>query len=1256
MHLRKILASQYFAYAVFISFFIGLTVALVIKSPDYATTETVTSDKSTISSVENVKTVIQELIDYEYYSDQITTHYFQNIRNHIGNFSSFGSRVTGYPGYELSIDYITDFFQSQNLTEVQTLSYPHLVPLDRGTRFTLGGKNYSAHALAPNSVHTSKIPSGGLSGMLVYGGSGKYSDLDGKKIDGAIVVLEFNSQHNWINVASLGAKGVIYLTPDKTNRYEAETKSIDIPLEFPRIYIDNKTLSGTMRTLSTQVNQTVTIYSDIEWERIDAKNVMGILPGLDDDIIVLSAYFDSSSCVPALSPGADEACGIATLLELIRIMKDNKVVPKKTLMFLALSGHNQAAAGAREFVSSNYDRLNRQGGIKLFLSLDLSSSTKIIGLNPYGYLYKFKLRYTTGNNLFYRLKSIGDIFLQYASEIRMTTDHSFSVDSYVNIQDIFEDIAPFTFVGDQEPFIASNVLGLSLFSAQSPRNLYNTPFDLPSYLQFNQLEAQVIYSICALVQLVNDTDLDNYLDLQPKGFSVKPNMHVGFGVITGSCKIYNESSLWTDNVANALIRITSRDPNTNSPGVYSYYTQTDEEGGFTVNGVSSSQPDNPLEFDVEAYTFNSEGKLVQANNLGPFRVFFDQSNKLVTQKITINPTVFNCGTLGLFDISHPYSRYISSQSLTYQVLNPESRASLQYYGYKNLDSVSLVFLPPHTRSSIIGTFPNNVLGIYATNSSADLLRGYGFQVEKGEFKNLGISTFITSKDLQSKTQTFISWYTSHNIYDQRVNETFQELSLQIEIINSLLQNYDYSEALQEMNQARLMSFTALRQARNIITDGSNTALLFAFFLIPFSLTLSNFLFDLNSEKRWLIVSCIIYFVAFGFFYLIHPGFKIAPQLGLTLIGFINVISVLIIFYMLFHESTGFLVQIRKNTLGAHFIKSNQTSVVLIAIKTGIQRMKKHKPRTILNLSAVALLSFSLTLLTSTSSQTGFNFLELALPVAIAILLMSNTSISTVYDSKKEISIFTSLGVSPSSILGLFIAEFLLHAIIGSMVGYSGGIIVIRFLSSIDLISESFSVNYSSRAVIITLIFSGLGMLVGLVLPLRESSLNSLPSQKRSWEISTLPEGDGSQWNISLPFVASSEDEVEGILAFLNEFLLIFESENVGGPFFVSSPIIFKNQPGIEKHLTTTVYLAPFDMGIIQTVDVYSYLDTVKNHWKFVIKLNRVEGVLQAWQALVKRYIGIMRQQFLLWKGLSREDKMASTEQFKNLIFSLSPDT
>ncbi|MHA2074682.1 MAG: M28 family peptidase, partial [Candidatus Hodarchaeales archaeon] len=802
-------------------------------------TESLTIDNKVISSEEESKIGLQELIDYEYYRNQITSTYFQNIKNHIENFSNFGSRVTGYPGYENAISYIKDFFKSQNLTDIQTLSYPLLIPMDHETKIAINGENYSAHALVPNSVHTCKTPSSGLSGTLIYGGSGEYIDLDGKKIEGSIVVLEFDSQDNWINVVSLGAKAVIYLKPNDSNRYEAETKSIDVPLGFPRIYINNRTTAVNLRKLSYQLNQSITIYSDVEWTSINAKNIMGLLPGLDDDIIIISAYFDSSSIIPTVSPGADEACGIATLLEIIRVMKDNNVVPQKTLMFLALSGHNQAASGAREFVYQNYERLNKKGGIKLFLSLDLSASTRKIGINPYGYLYKFKLKYTIGNNLYRRLKSIGEeFFQQYAADIQLVDNHSFSVESYINMQDQFEHIAPITFVGDQEPFVTSNVLGLSLYSADSDRLRFNTPFDLPKYLQLEELKSQVIYSICALVQLVNDDRLENYLDLQQKEFSVKPTTHVGYGFIKGSCKEYNETTLWVNNVANAIIRIKSCDPNTRNLGIYSYYTKTDENGAFQVRGISSSQPDNPLEFEVEAYFFDSEGKLMKTNNLGSYGVFFEQSKKLMTKEITINPTIFNCGTLGLFEISHPYDQDISDQSLTYQVLNPETRTSLPFYGYRNHESVSLIFLPPHTRANIIGTFTDKILGVYATNSSAVTLQENGFQVHKSEFKNLGITTFITSKDLQSKTQTYINWYTTHNIYDEEVTNTFQRVSGQISYANQLKENYQYSKARIEIKNARILVDTALKQARNIIEDGTMTALLFAFFLIPFSVILT----------------------------------------------------------------------------------------------------------------------------------------------------------------------------------------------------------------------------------------------------------------------------------------------------------------------------------------------------------------------------------------------------------------------------------
>ncbi|MHA1993748.1 MAG: M28 family peptidase [Candidatus Hodarchaeales archaeon] len=1251
MRVRNFLVHRFFLYCVLISFLVLLSPTFAVETSLNVTKDPVTNETNVVSYIEDFSTDLQEVIDYDFFADQINSSYFQNIFSHINNFSSFGSRVTGYPGYNLAKDYIQSFFENQNLTNVQALSYPHLVPLDRETKISIDGDNYTAYTLVPNSVHTSKTPLGGVSGRLVYGGSGEYSALNGKEIEGSIIVLEFNSQDNWINAASLGAKGVIYLAPDNTNRYEADTKSIDIPLEFPRVYIENETLVGTIRTLSNQLSHTVTIYSDIAWETIDANNIMGIIPGLEEEIIVLSAYFDSSSVVPALSPGADEACGIATLLELIRILKDNDIVPQKTIMFLALSGHNQAAAGAREFVSENYDLLNLDGGIKLFLSLDLSATTNTIGINPYGYLYKYKLRYTTGNNMYRRLKSVGDLFLQYANEMssEIRNEYPFSVSSYVNIEDQFEEIAPFTFVGDQEPFIASNVLALSLFSSESSRYRFNTPFDLPDSLVLENLKSQVIFSICALVQLSNDSQLDSYLDLQPKEFSVKPNRHVGYGIISGSCKTYDETSLLLNTVPNALIRITSRDPKTGNSGYYAYYTFTDENGFFQVNGISSSQPDNPLEFTVEAYSFNSGGKLVQANNIGPYGVFFDQSKKLVTREITINPTVFTCGTLGVFDISHPYDRSISTQELSYQVVDPVSRASLPFYGFKNFDSISLIFVPPDSRSSLLGTFSDEILAVYATNSSSDALRGNGFEVGKGEFRNLGISPFVTSKDLHSLTQTYVNWYASHGIYDQDVEEAFQNVSSQLTTINSLIEQYQYSNAILEMNTARQLSFTSLKHARSILNDSTNTALLFACFLIPFSFTLTLFLFDFDSDRKWLGVSCLTYSIAFGFFYLIHPGFQVAPHLVFTLLGLVNVLSIFLIVYVLLHEISGFLKQLRTKTLGSHFITSNQTGVLFVALKTGLLRMKRQKSRTILNFSGIALLTFSLTLFTSTRAQFESNFLEVAIPVSIAILLISNTSLSTVYDSRREISIFTSLGVSPSSILGIFFAEFLMHAIIGSLFGYMGGVTFIRIFSAFGLLSGSFSVNYSSSAVLISLAFSGVGLLVGLIAPLRQSSMISVPSKRRIWRIRSSPEGDGTQWNIFLPFVASTEREAEGMLVFLREFFLIYESESVGGPFFVRSPIVFKNIEGKEKQLITTVNLAPFDMGIIQTIVISAYYDQERGHWKLLIKLTRIEGVLQAWQALVKRFIGIMRQQLLLWKVLPNVEKDQCIDEFRREI-------
>ncbi len=1415
----------------------------------------------------------------------------ENIQNHIANFSSFQSRVTGYPGYELAVDYIESFYTNQGLTNVSTMTYPNLVAIDQGTTVEVNDQNFTAHTLMPNSFNTGKA--NGISGTLVYGGTGSYLDLDGKKIEDSIVVLEFNSQDNWINVASLGAKGVIFLTTNDTNRFEAEEKILDIPLNFPRVYIHNQTASNVIKTLAEQNSQTSRIFSRMEWITVDAKNVMGLIPGNDDDILIISAHFDSLSVIPSIAPGADEACGIATLLELIRVIKDNNITPEKTIMFLALSGHNQEAAGARNFVDQYYSLLNVDSGFKLFISLDLSATNTKVGINPYGYLYEFQLQFTTGNNLMKRMSEIGEDYLEaYAEDILTETGTSFSVESYITNSQ-FKHITPNTFVGDQEPFVAANVIGLSLFTAETHRARFNTPADLPNSLQYNHLEEQVVYVICALTALITETSLDNHLDLENKLFALKTatSAHVGYGYIEGYVKEYNETEGWYNNIPNVFIRARPWHPREGSWTEYNYITKADENGYYEIVGVSSAQPDYPYEFLVEAFSFDSEGNLIKASNLGPRGQSFKRYNALTNRRTTVNPTVFDCGTIGFFSVSHPHTQVEAAELLSYQILDPDTRNEYFSYGYFGRKSVSLVFIQPNLPSIVVGNYPDKILGIYATNSNRSAPRGNGFTLSRGEYLNLGISAYITTRDLLSITKTYVNLYSSYNIQDSLVEETYQNASTLLTSANALRDNYEYSALIVVVSEAQAWAYDSFRQARQVIQDGTTTTIFFAILLLPFAFAMSALLFDFDSGLKRISATSGIYAITFGIFYFIHPGLHLSSNIAMIIVGVIAAIFVFPTLYMIYSEGYDFLKSLRIKALGGHFADSSRTSTILIAMSTGIARMKKRKGRTIIALSGIVLITFSLTLFTSASTQVstfirgqsqiisyegiylrskdwefplpegiidnlestygdqiliasrwwlyppsdiqslpngyvnvetqnetaswqgsailgitpnepqfqpvtaalisgkwftqsnsseciftdfisnqlgvgvndtviwagqelfvvgiisssqldqmidmsgekitpknnhapapnvhiratetfiipaqtaktfgatlsslsiqtsnesvaieiaqkisstygrglqvrvgyddevaiyshtveslGKGLGDLIIPLLIAILLMVNTSVSTVYESRKEINTFTSLGLAPFHIAGLFLAEFLVYAVIGSVIGYLLGITSAVILSALGVFPASLAINYSSGSVFSALGLGIIGILLSTVYPLRISAKMSVPSVRRSWELKTAYEEDGKTWHIPLPFVAATEQEAAGIIEFLWEYFFIYESESVGGVFFAQN--IQKKDTTVdrkEKHLTAVVNLAPFDAGLKQKVDLYTYLDEMNLRWVFVIHLERLEGILMAWESSVRRYVDAIRKQLLIWRSLPKEEKAAKAEKYKTDI-------
>ena len=175
---------------------------------------------------------------------------------------------------------------------------------------------------------------------------------------GAIVLLDFNSSTRYINAAMLGGTAVIFIQPETTIRGEAENKFGTVPANIPRFWIsktDADVLTALLEEQHAQGHQVnVRVRGKMTWERRVGQNIRGFLEGgdptLSDELVVITAYYDAMSVVPAMAPGADPTCGIATLMELARLFSQPQYRPGYSVLFVAVDGHFQGLAGMRAFM------------------------------------------------------------------------------------------------------------------------------------------------------------------------------------------------------------------------------------------------------------------------------------------------------------------------------------------------------------------------------------------------------------------------------------------------------------------------------------------------------------------------------------------------------------------------------------------------------------------------------------------------------------------------------------------------------------------------------------------------------------------------------------------------------------------------------------------------------------------------------------------------------------------------------------------
>lgn len=272
--------------------------------------------------------------------------------------------------------------------------------------------------------------------------------------------------------------------------------------------------------------------------------------------------------------------------------------------------------------------------------------------------------------------------------------------------------------------------------------------------------------------------------------------------------------------------------------------------------------------------------------------------------------------------------------------------------------------------------------------------------------------------------------------------------------------------------------------------------------------------------------------------------------------------------------------------------------------------------------------------------------QVAIPLAIAGLIIFNTMMGSIAERKREIHVYTSLGLAPLHVGALFVAEAMTYGLIGAVFGYIIGQGVGTVLMNLGWLG-GVTLNYSGTSAMLTLGLILVVVLLSALVPARLASQIAAPSIERSWRV-PLPQGD--QIVADLPFTINKTAAM-GAVAYLAEF---FDAHREGsiGKFSAGKVDVFSipDESGRESRgLKTVVWLTPFDLGVRQHVLLLIHPGEFEDIYEVQVVLQRLSGDDGSWYRMNRTFLTELRKQFLQWRSLTPQRMLDYIEESRKLF-------
>lgn len=336
----------------------------------------------------------------------ISSHTLNDIVIELAS-EKYGGRLTGSPTYDLSTDYLSNFFKKHGVepigddgTYLQKFPHPYTeVFKDCGLTLSIPIKNGELkkhYKYISEFIPGATSSSGIVSAEVVYVGYGVtapelgYDDYKNVDVKGKIILIEREiplssrgnkdlfikwapysfHQYKLLNAVKHGAIGMIYNYGPISNPNNAysegfvythvgDTVVADIFEGTGRTHAETiQKIKDKLKPQSFYTKKTITIKNTTKHHADGiGSNVMGYIEGSDpvlkDEIIMIGGHLDHLGFCYEMMPGAnDNASAVAIMMEVARVLKEYDITLKRSIVFAGFGAEEAGVAGALAYVEN----------------------------------------------------------------------------------------------------------------------------------------------------------------------------------------------------------------------------------------------------------------------------------------------------------------------------------------------------------------------------------------------------------------------------------------------------------------------------------------------------------------------------------------------------------------------------------------------------------------------------------------------------------------------------------------------------------------------------------------------------------------------------------------------------------------------------------------------------------------------------------------------------------------------------------------